>query len=109
MDNVPTKWTTNDEKNKQALSTLRVFIRLKKKDRQQQKEERSREEDRREGGKQLGSKEFFLRKSEFHRLITCTCNHLESAAEESEGPGQQDREERERFCHFRITVKKHAG
>ena len=33
-------------KNKQALSTLSVFFRLKKKDRQQQKEERSREEDR---------------------------------------------------------------
>ena len=44
--------TTNEEKNKRALSTLRVFFRLKKKDRQQQKEERSREEDRREGGNQ---------------------------------------------------------
>ena len=32
---------TNHEKNKQALSTLSVFVRLKKKDRQQQKEERS--------------------------------------------------------------------
>ena len=40
------QWTTNDEKNKQALSTLSVFFRLKKKDRQQQKEERIREEDR---------------------------------------------------------------
>ena len=44
------QWTTNDEKNKQALSTLSVFFGLKKKDRQQQQEERSREEDRREGG-----------------------------------------------------------
>ena len=49
---------TNNEKNKQGLSTLGVFVRLKKKDRYQQKEERSREEDRREGGNQTGSKEF---------------------------------------------------
>ena len=53
------QWTTNDEKNKQALSTLNVFCRLKKKDRQQQKEERSREEDRREGGNQTESKAWF--------------------------------------------------
>ena len=46
----------NDEKNRQALSTLSVFFRLKKTDRQQ-KEERSREEDRREGGNQTESKE----------------------------------------------------
>ena len=30
---------TNDEKNKQALSTLNVFVRLKKNDRQQQQKE----------------------------------------------------------------------
>ena len=45
LGNCTHQWTTNDEKNKQALSTLSVFVRLKKKDRQQQKEERSREED----------------------------------------------------------------
>ena len=49
---------TNHEKNKQALSTLSVFVRLKKKDRQQQTEERRREEDRREGGNQIGLSEF---------------------------------------------------
>ena len=58
LGNCAHRWTTNDEKNKQALSTLSVFFRLKKKDRQQQKEERSREEDRREGGNQTESKEF---------------------------------------------------
>ena len=42
------QWTTNDEKNKQALSTLSVFARLKNKDGQHLKEERSKEEDRRE-------------------------------------------------------------
>ena len=52
------QWTTKDEKNKTALSTHSVFVRLKKKDRQQRKEERSREEDRREGGNQTGLKEF---------------------------------------------------
>ena len=40
------------------LSTLSVFFRLKKKDRQQQKEERSRKEDRQGGGYQTGSKTF---------------------------------------------------
>ena len=48
----------DEEKNKQALSTLSVFFRLKKKDRQQQKGDRSREEERREGGNQTESKEF---------------------------------------------------
>ena len=38
------QWTTNDDTNKQALSTLSL-LQVK-----QQKEERSREEDRREGG-----------------------------------------------------------
>ena len=38
------QWMTNNEKNKQVLSTLSVFVRLTKKDRQQQKEERSRDE-----------------------------------------------------------------
>ena len=47
------QWTTNDETNKQALSTLSVFARLKRKDRQQQKEQRSGEEDGR-GGNQTG-------------------------------------------------------
>ena len=44
--------TTNEEKNKQGLSTLSFFFRLKKKDRQHKKEERSREEDRRGEGNQ---------------------------------------------------------
>ena len=48
---------TNDEKNEQAFSTLSVFFRSKKKDRQQ-KGEKSREEDSREGGNQTGSKKF---------------------------------------------------
>ena len=58
LGNCTHQWTTNDEKNKQALSTLSVFFGLKKKDRQQQKEERSREEVRREEGNQTESKEF---------------------------------------------------
>ena len=37
------QWTTNDEKNKRALSTLSVFIREKKKDRQQKKKKREAE------------------------------------------------------------------
>ena len=45
LGNCTHQWTTNDEKNKQALLTFSVFFRLKKKYRQQQKEERSREED----------------------------------------------------------------
>ena len=45
------QWMTNDEKYLQALSTFSVFVRLKKKDKQQ-KEQRSREEDRRVGGNQ---------------------------------------------------------
>ena len=57
------QWTRNDEKNKQALSTLSVFDRLKNKDRQQLTEERSREEDRREREEatKLDQKNFNLR------------------------------------------------
>ena len=44
VGNCTHQWTTNDDKNKQALSTLSL-LQVK-----QQKEERSREEDRREGG-----------------------------------------------------------
>ena len=50
LGNCTHQWTTNDDKNKQALSTL-SFLQVKE-ERQQQKEERSREEDRREGGNQ---------------------------------------------------------
>ena len=39
---------TNDEKRKQALSTLSIFVRLKKKDRQQQKEEAEKRTDEKE-------------------------------------------------------------
>ena len=48
LGNCTHQWTTNDDKNKRFRHL--VFFRLKKKDRQEQKEERSREEDRREGG-----------------------------------------------------------
>ena len=44
LGNFTHQWTTNDDKNKQAVSTLSL-LQVK-----QQKEERSREEDRREGG-----------------------------------------------------------
>ena len=63
------QWTTNDEKNKQALSTLGVFFRLKKKDRQQQKGDRSREEERREGGNQTASFSSVLFSASFFLLL----------------------------------------
>ena len=44
------QWTTNDDANKQALSTLSLL--QVKEERQQKKEERSREEDRVEEGNQ---------------------------------------------------------
>ena len=47
LGNSTHQWTTNGDKNKQALSTLRL---LQVKEERQTTTERSREEDRREGG-----------------------------------------------------------
>ena len=47
LGNFTHQWTTNDDKNKQALSTLSL---LQVKEERQTTTGRSREEDRREGG-----------------------------------------------------------
>ena len=45
------QWTTNDEKNKQAFSTLSVFFRLKKKDNNKKKKEAEKRTDVKEATK----------------------------------------------------------
>ena len=45
------QWTTNDEKNKQALSTLSVFFRLKKKDNNKKKKKAEKRTDEKEATK----------------------------------------------------------